>query len=133
MVWWSTSEMVRLTGPKGEIVHDWEPHGWNLRQRADSLGGELRWLENDLIAGRAIVEMPWPEPQIVYPYGGVYALADVIDCIEGRLDEPKNSGRRVAVALEVEIACKVSAAQGGMRVDLPLQDRSMGLKYSRSR
>ena len=120
--------LVRLTGTKGEIVHDWAPHGWRLWQRADSLAGEL-----DPVAGRKMVEMPWPEPQIVYPYGGVYALADVIDCMEGRLDEPKNSGRRVAVALEVEIACKVSAAKGGVRVDLPLQDRSLGLKYSRYR
>ena len=60
-------------------------------------------------------------------------LADLIDCMEGRLDEPKNSGRRVAVALKVEIACKLSAAQGGVRVGLPLQDRSLGLRYSRYR
>ena len=57
------------------------------------------------------------------------ALNDVIDCMEGRLVEPKNSGRRVAVALEVEVALKQSSAAGGQRVDLPLADRSLGLNY----
>ena len=75
------------------------------------------------------VAMPWPVPQFVPPYGAVYSLADVIDCLEGRLDEPKNSGRRVAVALEVEIALKQSSARGGAQVDLPLEDRSLGLNY----
>jgi hypothetical protein len=73
--------------------------------------------------------MPWPEPQIVFPYGAVYSLNDVIDCMEGRLDEPKNSGRRIAVALEVEVALKQSSARGGERVELPLEDRSLGLHY----
>ena len=73
--------------------------------------------------------MPWPKPQYVPPYGGVYCLADIMDCLAGVLDEPKNSGRRVAVALEVEIALKQSSVQGGGRVDLPLADRSLGLHY----
>ncbi len=45
------------------------------------------------------------------------------------LDEPKNSGRRVAAALEVEIGLKQSSAHRGVRVDLPLEDRSLGLHY----
>ena len=56
-------------------------------------------------------------------------LADILDYLAGGLDEPKNSGRRVAVALEVEIALKQSSAQGGVRVDLPLADRTLGLHY----
>ena len=52
-----------------------------------------------------------------------------MDCLAGELDEPKNSGRRVAVALEVEIAIKLSSAQGGKRIDLPLEDRSLDLEY----
>ena len=74
-------------------------------------------------------EMPWPKPQFVPPYGGVYSLNDVMECLVGNIDEPKNSGRRVAIALEVEIALKLSSAQGGVRVDLPLADRSLGLNY----
>ena len=76
---------------------------------------------------------PWPEPQMVSqiqgPLGAVYGVADILDCLEGKLDEPKNSGRRVAVALEVEIVLKQSAVQGGVRVDLPLEDRSLRLNY----
>jgi hypothetical protein len=52
-----------------------------------------------------------------------------MDCLAGKLDEPKNSGRRVAMALEVEIALKLSSSRGGVRVNLPLEDRSLGLNY----
>ena len=107
---------VRLTGAAGEVAFDFEG-GWRLRRHIDSLP-PTQW-----------VEMPWPDPQFVPPYGAVYLLADILDCMEGRLDEPKNSGRRVAVALEVEIALKQSSAQGGVRVELPLEDRSLGLNY----
>ena len=43
--------------------------------------------------------------------------------------EPKNSGRRVRVALEVELAMKESSTVGGARVDLPLENRSTPLHY----
>ena len=113
----SGAPQLRVTGTEGEIVHDGAGGGWRLWQEVEGPGGR----------GRA--EMLWPAPQMVGPYGGVYSLADVIDSMEGRLDEPKNSGRRVAVALEVEIALKMSSAEGGARVDLPLRDRSLGLNY----
>ena len=110
--------LFRVTGSAGELVHDWSPIGWRLWQHVDGLPPSQ------------VVEMPWPGPQIVGSYGAFYALDDVLACLEGRLDEPKNSARRVAVALEVEIALKVSSARGGVRVDLPLEDRSLGLSYS---
>ena len=106
---------VRLTGTRGQIEFD-NRNGWRLFQQLDP--SEVRW-----------AQMPWPDPQFVPPYGAVYMLDDVMECLAGRLDEPKNSGRRAAVALEVEIALKESAAQDGMRVDLPLADRSLGLHY----
>ncbi len=107
---------VRLCGSCGEMTFDFEP-GWKWWQEVECEGQKGR------------VQMPWPKPQFVPPYGGVYSLNDVMDCLAGRLDEPKNSGRRVAVALEVEIALKVSSARGGERVELPLADRSLGLNY----
>ena len=106
---------LRISGTTGEMVHDWM-RGWELWQDVDSGG----------VAGRAM--MPWPGPQTGH-YGGIYSLADVIDCIEGRLDEPKNSGRRVAIALEVETALKKSSDEGGIRIDLPLEDRSLGVNF----
>ena len=108
---------LRITGTTGEIVVPTMATGFKLWQDIETPDGVSR------------VEMPWPQPQFVGPYGAIYGLADVIDCIEGRLDEPKNSGRRVAMAIEVEIALKQSSAQGGVRVNLPLEDRSLGLNY----
>ena len=107
---------VRLHGSKGDLAYDF-PTGWQ------------RWEEMEVEGRPHRVEVPWPGPQFVPPYGGVYSLNDVMDCLAGKLDEPKNSGRRVAMALEVEIALKLSSARGGVRVDLPLEDRSLGLNY----
>ena len=71
------------------------------------------WKELEVPRGRKMlktrVEMPWGGPQTSI-YGGIFSLADVMDCHAGKLGESKNSGRRVAVALEVEIALKESSA-----------------------
>lgn len=107
---------VRLNGASGEILFDYYS-GWRLWQDVETPDGTRR------------VEMPWPKPQFVPPYGAVYCVADVLDCLAGTLDEPKNSGRRVAIALEVEIALKLSSAQDGAHIALPLPDRSLGLHY----
>jgi predicted dehydrogenase len=107
---------VRISGSKGEILFN--ENKWRLWQEIDTDSGRKRR-----------VEMPWPDPQFLRPYRTVYCLDDVIACMEGRMDEPKNSGRRVAVALEVELALKQSSARGGERVELPLEDRSLGLTY----
>jgi len=107
---------VRIFGSKGELVFDF-------------LTAWQQWIEMEVEGRPYRVEVPWPGPQFVPPYGGVYTLNDVMDCLAGRLDEPKNSGRRVAMALEVEIALKLSSSRGGVRVDLPLEDRSLGLNY----
>ncbi len=109
----------RIAGTAGEMVHDWLS-GWRI------------WKEIQVPQGKKLlktrVEMPWDGPRTGI-YGAIYSLADVMDCLAGKLDEPKNSGRRVAVALEVEIALKESSARGGARVDLPLADRSLRLNY----
>ncbi|MCH2200536.1 MAG: Gfo/Idh/MocA family oxidoreductase [Fuerstiella sp.] len=107
---------IRLSGSQGEMTFDYN-NAWQLWQDVETKGGKRR------------VQVSWPQPQFVPPYGAVYCLADILDCLENKLDEPKNSGRRVAVALEVEIAMKQSAKQGGKRIELPLTDRSLGLNY----
>jgi hypothetical protein len=110
--------LVRLSGSAGEMSFG-----------SGAAGGWQLWQDIKTTGGRQRVEVPWPPPQIQGGYNAVFGLEDIIDCLEGRLDEPKNSGRRVAVALEVEIGLKQSADQGGQRVDLPLEDRSLGLNY----
>lgn len=107
--------MLRISGSSGEMIHS-NQREWSLSQDMETIAGSKR------------VDVPWPGPQ-TGPYGAVYSVADVMDCLAGKLDEPKNSGRRVAVALEVEIALKLSSDDGGRRVDLPLPDRSLGLNY----
>lgn len=105
---------VRISGSRGEMFFEYNQ--WRLYQDVETP-----------TAGRA--EMPWPAPQFLSGMRTVYCLDDLIDCMEGRLDEPKNSGRRVAVALEVELGLKQSSARGGERVELPLADRSLALTY----
>ena len=105
---------VRISGSRGEMF--FEHNQWRLYQDVETP-----------TAGRA--EMPWPAPQFLSGMRTVYCLDDLINCMEGRLDEPKNSGRRVAVALEVELGLKQSSARGGERVELPLADRSLALTY----
>ena len=106
---------VRIAGSSGEILFD----GKRLRiwQDMDVPGG-----------GKGRVEMPWPNPQFGRTRT-VWCLDDLIASMEGRMDEPKNSGRRVRAALEAELAMKQSSARGGERVALPLQDRTLGLTY----
>ena len=107
---------VRLTGSSGEMTFDFGD-GWQLFQDVEIEGAKGR------------VPVPWPKPQFNVPYGAVYCLDDVMRCLAGELDEPKNSGRRVGIALEVEIALKESSARGSRKVELPLPDRSLGLHY----
>ncbi|MCE2393004.1 Gfo/Idh/MocA family oxidoreductase [Candidatus Poribacteria bacterium] len=108
---------VRITGTTGELFHPEHYSDWTLFQ------------EIETPTGRYKIEMPWPGAKMQVGGGSINGLADVMDCLAGELDEPKNSGRRVAVALEVEIAIKLSSAQGGQQIDLPLGDRSLGLEY----
>ena len=106
---------VKISGSTGEIVFDGKR--WILWQDVDTPSGRK---------GR--VEMPWPDPQ----FGGMrtpWCLDDLIATMEGRMKEPKNSGRIVAMALEAELGLKQSSARGGERIQLPLADRSLGLTY----
>ena len=110
---------LRISGTTGELVHT-GLSGWRIWKDVEVEQGDRRI--------KKLTEMPWSGPQ-TWIYGGIYSLADVMDCLAGGLDEPKNSGRRVAVALEVEIALKESSARNGARVDLPLADRSLRINY----
>lgn len=110
---------VRISGTMGELWYQW-PSGWRLLKEMQPPDAEHP---------KQRMDVPFGSPQFVPPYGAIYSLNDVMRCIAGDMDEPKNSGRRVAVAIEVEIALKRSSDLGGVRVDLPLEDRSLGLNY----
>ena len=64
------------------------------RRWPESLG-RRRILRQDVeteTSGLQRLTVPFPEPQFLGPYGATYGLADCIDCLDGKLDEPKNSG-----------------------------------------
>ena len=109
--------MVRISGSQGEMSFDRTRNYWRL------------WQDIDTPAGKRRVRMPWPDPQFGLGMRTVYCLDDLIASMEGRMKEPKNSGRLVAVALEAELGLKQSSARGGERIELPLTDRSLGLTY----
>ena len=108
---------LRITGTSGEMLFYHRTNGWQL------------WQDIETLAGMRRVEMPWPAPLLVEGSRTIYMLQDILDCLEGRLDEPKLSGRRTAMAIEVDVALKQSSSRGGARVELPLKDRSLGLSY----
>ena len=110
-------QSVRITGSTGEVLHRDRYGDWKLSQDIDTVAGKKR------------VEIPWPGPQMTNRLAVSNGFTDIFHCLDGNLDEPKNSGRRVAVALEVEIALKLSSAQEGVRVELPVEDRSLELRY----
>jgi hypothetical protein len=119
---------LRMTGTAGEILR--HRSGMVELSVTASLDRDWRlWQDVETSNGISRVEMPWPEPVNGTYHRVIHGLSDLIDCLEGRLDEPKNSGRSVATALEVEIAFNLSATSGSERVDLPLKDRSMRLNY----
>ena len=121
--------MMRVTGTEGEIYKRYAYTTWHLAKdiKRSSLSG-VNLPENQSYKVDR-VEVPWPLIQMDSGSCTTYGFADVFDCLAGKLDEPKNSGRRVAKALEVEFALKMSSAQGGVPIKLPLKDRSISMEY----
>ena len=101
-------------------------HGGNRlrRQALDPMAGRRYPLGTQGAGGDALARSP-----VRGSMRTPWCLDDLIATMEGRMKEPKNSGRIVAAALEAELAMKQSSDRGGERVDLPLKDRSLGLTY----
>ena len=110
---------VRITCTEGELFHSREQMGWTM------------WKNIETPDGKSLSTLiPWDRGKYGTNHNGaVFGMDDIVKCIKGELDEPKNSGRRIARAIEVEIGLVMSAAQGGVRIDLPFKDRSLGLFY----
>ena len=110
---------VRITCTDGELFHSREQLGWTM------------WKNIETPDGKSLSTLiPWDRGKYGTNHNGaVFGMDDIVKCIKGELDEPKNSGRRIARAIEVEIGLVMSAAQGGVRIDLPFKDRSLGLFY----
>ena len=110
---------VRITCTDGELFHSREQLGWTM------------WKNIETPDGKSLSTLiPWDRGKYGTNHNSaVFGMDDIVKCIKGELDEPKNSGRRIARAIEVEIGLVMSSAQGGVRIDLPFKDRSLGLFY----
>ena len=116
---------VRITCTDGELFHR------NYHTTSRQQLGWAMWKNIETPDGKTSPTLiPWDRGKYgVHHQGTIFGMDDIVKCIKGELDEPKNSGRRIARAIEVEIALVMSAAQGGVRIDLPFKDRSLGLFY----
>lgn len=65
-----------------------------------------------------------PLPPVNRPSATVNAIKDIIECLENG-GTPRCSVRDGRAALEIAIAIRESERRGGMRITLPLEDRSL--------
>ncbi|NPV09285.1 MAG: Gfo/Idh/MocA family oxidoreductase [Anaerolineae bacterium] len=114
---------VRLM-PAGGAYWEFEVIGERGRIRSIANGRDYEWWQIEP-GGRhgEVVKRPFLRPaRIQSP--GVRAVLDIIECMEtGR--EPKCSGADGRAVLEIAIAMRESHRRGGVRVSLPLEDRSL--------
>ena len=126
----------------GAAVWDFDVIGENGRIRIlnNSLQAELTLLQSvdaNAVGSRSIsTRFPVTLPA-VYPYPwpphiqgtGLTVIEDLADCIESG-GEPSCSGLDGRAALEVAIAMRESHRAGGVKVDLPIEDRSLKILSS---
>ena len=105
---------VRITGESGELIFDWQR--FHLYQDVEGPARVDR------------VEVNLPEPHFVGEWSPLYSVDNVVECVDNG-GEPRVSGRRVRDAMEIQIALRESHRLGGIRVDLPLEDRSIRMNY----
>ena len=105
---------VRITGDRGELTFDWN---------------QFRlWKNAEGPARTNLVEVAFPNPQMLGEWSPIYGIDNVIQCI-GNGGEPRVSGRRVRDAIEIELALRESHLRGNVKVALPLENRSLGMIY----
>jgi len=98
-----------------------------VRSLANCLEFELTYLSPGGPRGRGMpakIPMPWPAR---IQGMGLTIVEDLVAAIEtGR--PPRCSGEDGRAALEIAVALRESHRRGGVRVDLPLEDRSLGIQ-----
>ena len=114
---------------RGEIICDENPPGFQLiKQGTDAPYGENFHQGTAKLSGARPVSYPLPLPPQVEGTG-ITVLNDLIEAMEtGR--PPRCSGEDGLKALEIGIAIRESHRRGGVKVDLPLNDRSLMIMSS---
>lgn len=77
------------------------------------------------------VKVPYPWPTRMRGMGEII-IADLVQCLDAG-DSPRCAGEDGLKALEIALALRASHDQGGIRVNLPLADRGLGLLSDESR
>ena len=108
--------LLRFTGESGELVFG-------------GAGGFLLWLDIDGAGRRGRAEVPYPGPNVVEYPSPLYTIEDAIHSRE-HCTEARVSGRLARQAMEIEIALRESHRHGNVRIELPLRDRSLAMRYA---
>ncbi len=110
-----------------EMTYDITGTEGMFRFTEDGLVGDL-WVLDKAIPGqrRAAPVRHMFRPAQKPRATGVHALYDLLHCIETGEDS-RCPGEDAREALEIAIAVRESHRQGGGRVDLPIEDRSLGI------
>ena len=107
-------------------VASWEFDIIGTRGRVRTLSDALEFEFFQRVSdGRRSVPARSPFPQPARPVGqGIITVDDLIDAMENNRP-PRCSGADGRAALEVAIALRESHRRGGVRIDLPIEDRSL--------
>ena len=112
---------IDVVGTKGRIRSTDNGDDWELRRVFDDGPTGRR--------GRPYaVSIPFPWPARMQGMG-LHAVADLVSAIENG-HEPRCSGRDGRAALEIAIALRESHRRGGVKVTLPIEDRSLKIDSS---
>ncbi len=100
-----------------------------VRTLSDALEFEFFQRVSGGMRGRGVpARSPFPQP--ARPVGqGITTVDDLIDAMENNRP-PRCSGADGRAALEVAIALRESHRRGGVRIDLPIEDRSLKILSS---
>ncbi len=113
--------------PTGGAAWEFEVIGEHGRIRSVANGREFEWWQVDSGARRGeVVRRVLPRPERIQS-PGVRAVLNIRDCI-GTDREPKCSGVDGRAVLEIAVGMRESHRRGGVRVDLPLADRSLQIR-----
>jgi predicted dehydrogenase len=107
---------LRFTGERGELL-------------LGGRGGFRLWLEVDGAGRAARAEVPFPAPNVFEYPSPLYTVDDAIRCHE-QGGEPRVGGRLARWAMEIELALRESHRRGDTALELPLPDRTLGMRYA---
>ena len=114
--------------PCGAAQWDFEVIGTQGRIRSSSHGQDFEYyklIAGGLRGGGLPAKVPYPWPAYM-PSMGESIIDDLVQCIaDGQ--RPRCAGQDGRAALEVALALHESHRQGGVKVRLPLSDRSLGI------